>query len=67
MSRWSPEPAKKESTKGMEKGMLAGKIQTLQELLGERASTDAEQMAADATELSARNTALQQRLRDRQA
>jgi hypothetical protein len=51
----------------MEKGKLAGKVQLLQELLGERLSSDTELQELGSETLAAQLTVLQQRLRDRQA
>ena len=51
---------------GIEKGSLAGKIQILQELLGETQSEVAELQAISTEMLSFRLAELQQRLRDRQ-
>ncbi|KAA1260660.1 hypothetical protein LF1_32000 [Rubripirellula obstinata] len=57
--------------KGMEegigKGKLAGSIQTLQALLDDSISTDAELMGTETTALQTQVTQLKQRLRDRQA
>lgn len=52
---------------GMEQGKLAGQIQTLQELLGDEISVDAELMIADQTTLTEQLAELRKRLRDRQA
>lgn len=52
---------------GLAKGKLAGKIQMLQELLGEPPTADSKLESQDAEELSIHFTKLQQRLRDRQA
>ena len=52
---------------GMEKGMLAGRIQTLQEQMGEPVSTEAALLASETTALIAQNTELQKQLRDRRA
>jgi flagellar biosynthesis/type III secretory pathway protein FliH len=53
--------------KGLEKGNLTGKIQLLQELLGEKPIGASELQALSLEMLSAQLTILQQRLRDRQA
>jgi predicted transposase YdaD len=52
--------------KGREEGKLAGRIQTLQELLGDKVSSDAELIALEVDELQAQVDTLQQRLRARQ-
>ncbi|MEZ6090824.1 MAG: hypothetical protein R3C05_22945 [Pirellulaceae bacterium] len=53
--------------KGLEKGGLAGKIQLLQELLGETQSSITELRSLTSETLSARLAELQQQLRDRQS
>ncbi|MCA9133140.1 MAG: Rpn family recombination-promoting nuclease/putative transposase [Planctomycetales bacterium] len=50
---------------GLKKGMLTGKIQLLQELLGDTPTPDAELQACDMETLTLRLADLQQRLRDR--
>jgi predicted transposase YdaD len=52
---------------GREQGKLAGKIQTLQELLGDAVSTDDELLSRDRETLTTELTALQARLRRRDA
>ncbi|MCA9158241.1 MAG: hypothetical protein KDA72_07940 [Planctomycetales bacterium] len=53
---------------GLERGLLAGKIQTLQELLGEDSPTPKSELATvDLDALTTKISELQQRLRDRQA
>ena len=52
---------------GLAKGKLAGKIQMLQELLGEPPTADSKLESQDAEELSIHFIKLQQRLRDREA
>ncbi len=51
---------------GLEKGKLTGKIQMLQELLGDTPTTDAELEASGLDALTTQLAVLQQRLRDRQ-
>ena len=53
--------------KGREEGKLAGKIQTLQELLGDAVTTDDELLSRDRETLRTELTALQARLRRRDA
>jgi hypothetical protein len=65
---WALSGAREEGEQlGMEKGKLAGKVQLLQELLGERLSSDTELQELGSETLAAQLTVLQQRLRDRQA
>ncbi|MEZ6135133.1 MAG: hypothetical protein R3C53_09510 [Pirellulaceae bacterium] len=52
---------------GLEKGKLAGKVQMLEELLGDSVSTDQELVDLGLATLAARLAELQQRLRDRPA
>lgn len=52
---------------GLEKGTMSGKIQMLEELLGDTPTTEAELHARSLTSLTTCLAALQQRLRDRQA
>ncbi len=52
---------------GLERGLLAGKIQTLQELLGDPPTPKSELATADLDALTTQLAELQQRLRDRQA
>jgi predicted transposase/invertase (TIGR01784 family) len=51
---------------GLEKGKFAGRIQLLQELLGDAPSDDAELKALSSESLTSKLEVLQQRLRDRQ-
>ena len=53
--------------KGREEGKLAGKIQTLQELLGDAVSTDDELLSRDRETLRTELATLQARLRRRDA
>ena len=59
---WAISSAREE---GIEKGKLAGKIQTLQELLGDEVTSDAQLVSCEASELAARIEELQRRLRSR--
>lgn len=52
---------------GQEQGMLAGKIQVLQDLLGEPVTSKSELLVSTVDALAMQLTALQQRLRDRQS
>lgn len=52
---------------GLERGKLTGKIQMVQELLGDTPTTDAELEACGLDTLTTQLAVLQQRLRDRQA
>ncbi len=52
---------------GLEKGKLTGKIQMLEELLGDTPTMDAEFEACGLDALTTQLAVLQQRLRDRQA
>jgi hypothetical protein len=52
---------------GLAKGKLAGKIQMLQDLLGEPNTTDAALQSQELDSLTTQLATLQQRLRDRQA
>ncbi len=64
---WAMSAAREEGLeKGREEGKLAGRIQTLQELLGDKVSSDAELIALEVDELQAQVDTLQQRLRARQ-
>ena len=51
----------------MEKGKLVGKVQLLQELLGDTPSSDRELQDLGSEAIADQLTVLQQRLRDRQA
>jgi len=51
---------------GSEKGILAGRIQTLQEMLGDQVSSKGELLDLDVTILNQTTVALQERLRRRQ-
>lgn len=53
--------------RGLAKGKLAEKIQILQELLGEPATTDGELKSLSVDALTTQLAEMQQRLRDRQA
>ena len=53
--------------KGRQEGKLAGKIQTLQELLGDRVSTDEELLAESITALATQLLRLRDRLNNRDA
>ena len=59
---WAISGAREE---GREEGKIAGKLQTLQELLGDEVASDADLLALDKTELAARIEELQRRLRAR--
>jgi hypothetical protein len=61
---WTISGAREE---GRKQGKLAGKIQMLQELLGEPLTTDGELRSKDTASLVGQLATLQQRLRDRQA
>lgn len=61
---WAISGAREE---GREEGKLAGKIQMLQELLGDFPATDNELQSESVETLTTQLVALQQRLRDRQA
>ncbi len=53
--------------KGMEKGKLAGRLQTLQELLGDEIASDVELKSLSIAALTTELSALQARLRSRDA
>jgi len=62
------EQARKEREQlGMEKGKLVGKIQLLQELLGDRPSSDTDLKELSSEAIAAQLAVLKQRFRDRQA
>jgi hypothetical protein len=55
------------NARGLEEGKLAGRIQTLQELLGDAVSTDDELLSRDRETLLTELARLQARLRHRDA
>lgn len=64
---WAISGAREEGEQiGLEKGKLTGKIQMLQELLGDTLTTDTELAACGLDTLTTQLAVLQQRLRDRQ-
>jgi len=66
--QWGLDSAREEGREeGMEKGEAVGKIQILQELLGEQSSSTASLRERTLSELSAMLANLQQRLRSRES
>ncbi len=65
---WGLTEARNEGLRlGVEQGKLAGKIQTLQELLGDSVSTDSQLISLEPSVLTKMLVDLQTRIRDREA